>query len=73
MPQIIVGSEFAPSIANVWVFLDKQKSPQTRNNTKNLWQYRLWSFSRGRDAKLERFLAKNLLQSNKIIESGELE
>ena len=35
MPQIIVGSEFAPSIANVWVFLDKQKSPQTRNNTKD--------------------------------------
>ena len=47
MPQIIVGSEFAPSIANVWVFLDKQKSPQTRNNTKNLWQYRLWSFQEG--------------------------
>ena len=67
MPQIIVGSEFAPSIANVWVFLDKQKSPQTRNNTKDLWQYRLWSFQ-GRDTKLERFWAKNKLQSNEIIE-----
>ena len=65
MPQIIVGSEFAPSIANVWVFLDKQKSPQTRNNTKNLWQYRLSSFQE-RDAKLESFLAKNQLYSNEV-------
>ena len=32
-----------------------------------LWQYRLWGFQR-RDTKLERFLAKNQLQSNEIIE-----
>ena len=31
-----------------------------------LWQYRLWSFQ-GRVTKLERFLAKNHLQSNEII------
>ena len=31
------------------------------------WQYRLWSFQ-GRGTKLERFLAKNQLQSNEIIE-----
>ena len=30
-----------------------------------LWQYRLWSFQ-GRNTKLERFLAKNQLQSNEI-------
>ena len=32
-----------------------------------LWHYRLWSFQ-GRDTKLERFLHKNQLQSNEIIE-----
>ena len=38
----------------------------------NLWQYRLWSF-KGRDTKLERFLVKNKLQSNKIIKLWELD
>ena len=32
-----------------------------------LWQYRLWSFQM-RGTKLERFLAKNQLESNEIIE-----
>ena len=32
-----------------------------------VWHYRLWSFQ-GRDTKLERFLHKNQLQSNEIIE-----
>ena len=32
-----------------------------------VWQYRLWSFQ-VRDTKLERFLAKNQLESNEIIE-----
>ena len=36
-----------------------------------LWQYRLWSF-RGRNTKLERFLAKNQLLSNETIEFCEL-
>ena len=40
--------------------------------TLQLWQYRLWNFQ-GRDTKLERFLAKNQLQSNEIIEFWELE
>ena len=37
-----------------------------------LWHYWLWSFQ-GRDTKLERFLAKNQLQSNEITKFGELE
>ena len=37
-----------------------------------LWQYRLWSFQ-GRDTNLERFLVKNQLLSNEIIEFWELE
>ena len=37
-----------------------------------VWQYRLWSFQ-GRDTKLEKFLAKNQLQSNEITKFGELE
>ena len=33
-----------------------------------LWQYRLWSFQ-GRDTTLERFVAKNQLKSNEIIQN----
>ena len=37
-----------------------------------LWQCRVWRLQ-GRDTKLERFLAKNQLESNEIIEFWELE
>ena len=37
------------------------------NRKGKLWQHGLWSFQ-GRDTKLERFLAKNQLHSNEIIE-----
>ena len=47
---------------------------QTLQNcsTPKVWQYRLWSFH-GRYSKLERFLVKNQLHSDEIIDFLELE
>ena len=47
---------------SLWAHIQKQQKWQLGQ-----WHYRLWSFQ-GKDTKLERFLHKNQLQSNEIIE-----
>ena len=49
----------------------KQRMVGMQEMPLQVWQYRLWSFQ-GRDTKLERFLSKNQLESNEIIEFCEL-
>ena len=51
-------------IKRVWI---SQLAIEPGYQVSYLWQYGLWSFP-GRDTKLERFLAKNQLLSNEIIE-----